>query len=74
MLDEISQIPYKDRPWGTTAVQAMISGKRNLALGFLGLGVKSKLPKYRLEKKRQYHNTVNSHVTLNMLFVDRPVK
>ena len=27
MLDEISRIPYKDRPWGTTAVQAIIKGK-----------------------------------------------
>ena len=33
MLDEISQIPYMKRPWGTTAVQAMISGKRTLGLG-----------------------------------------
>ena len=33
MLDEISKIPYKDRPWGTTAVQAIIKGKRKLGLG-----------------------------------------
>ena len=33
MLDEILKIPYKYRPWATTAVQAMISGKRNLGLG-----------------------------------------
>ena len=33
MLDEISKIPYMKRPWGTTAVQAMITGKRKLGLG-----------------------------------------
>ena len=33
MLDEISKIPYMKRPWGTTAVQAMIKGKRKLGLG-----------------------------------------
>ena len=37
MLDEISKIPYMERPWGTTAVQAIIKGKRKL-----GLGVKKK--------------------------------
>ena len=37
MLDDISKIPYMKRPWGTTAVQAMIAGKRKL-----GLGVKRK--------------------------------
>ena len=37
MLDDISKIPYMHRPWGTTAVQAMIKGKRTL-----GLGVKKK--------------------------------
>ena len=40
MLDEISKIPYMKRPWGTTAVQAMIKGKRTL-----GLGVKKKTQK-----------------------------
>ena len=40
MLDEISKIPYMKRPWGTTVVQAMITGKRKL-----GLGVKKKKPK-----------------------------
>ena len=30
MLDEISKIPYKDRPWGTTAVQGIIKVKENL--------------------------------------------
>ena len=40
MLDEISQIPYMERPCGTTAVQAMIAGKRKLALG-----LKQKRPK-----------------------------
>ena len=33
MLDEISKIPYEDRPWGTTALQATIKGKRKLGLG-----------------------------------------
>ena len=33
MLDEIAKMPYKDRPWGTTAVQAMIAGKRKLGPG-----------------------------------------
>ena len=33
MLDEIYKIPYMKRPWGTTAVQAMIAGKRKLGLG-----------------------------------------
>ena len=33
MLDEISKIPHMKRPWGTTAVQAMITGKRQLGLG-----------------------------------------
>ena len=33
MLDEINKIPYMKRPWGTTAVQAMIAGKRRLGLG-----------------------------------------
>lgn len=33
MLDEISKIPYMKHPWGTTAVQAMIAGKRKLSLG-----------------------------------------
>ena len=33
MLDETSKIPYMKRPWGTTAVQAMITGKRKLGLG-----------------------------------------
>ena len=42
MLDEISKIPYMKRPWGTTAVQAMITGKRKL-----GLGVNSKNGKRR---------------------------
>ena len=46
MLDEISQIPYMKRPWGTTAVQAMISGKRTL-----GLGVKKSKTKKKPGKK-----------------------
>ena len=33
MLDEIAKIPYMKRLWGTTAVQAMIAGKRKLGLG-----------------------------------------
>ena len=33
MLDEISKIPYKDRPWGTTAVQGLIKAKRKLGSG-----------------------------------------
>ena len=33
MLDEISKIPYKDRPWGTTAVQDIIKAKRKLGSG-----------------------------------------
>ena len=37
MLKDISIIPYMKRPWGTTAVQAMIKGKKTL-----GLGVKKK--------------------------------
>ena len=40
MLKRISEIPYKERPWGTTAVQAMIKGKKTL-----GLGVKKKMSK-----------------------------
>ena len=40
MLKRISEIPFKDRPWGTTAVQALIAGKRKF-----GLGVKKKKPK-----------------------------
>ena len=34
MLKRISEIPYMERPWGTTAVQAMIKGKKTLGLGF----------------------------------------
>ena len=33
MLKRISKIPYKDRPWGTTAVQALIAGKKKAGLG-----------------------------------------
>lgn len=33
MLDEISKIPYKDRPWDTTAVQGIIKAKRKLGSG-----------------------------------------
>ena len=33
MLKRISKIPYKDRPWGTTAVQALIAGKKKSGLG-----------------------------------------
>ena len=33
MLKRISEIPYMERPWGTTAVQAMIKGKKTLGLG-----------------------------------------
>ena len=40
MLKRISEIPFKDRPWGTTAVQALIAGKKKI-----GLGVKKKKPK-----------------------------
>ena len=40
MLKSISEIPYMERPWGTTAVQAMIKGKKTL-----GLGVKKKKSK-----------------------------
>ena len=40
MLKRISEIPYMERPWGTTAVQAMIKGKKTL-----GLGVKKKMSK-----------------------------
>ena len=51
MLDEISKIPYMKRPWGTTAVQAMITGKRRLGLG-LGLKQrKTKSGKSRRVKK-----------------------
>ena len=46
MLDEISKIPFKDRPWGSTAVQAIITGKRKL-----GMCVKPKNGKRRLAKK-----------------------
>ena len=42
MLKRISEIPFKDRPWGTTAVQALIAGKRKF-----GLGVKKKEAKKR---------------------------
>ena len=37
MLKRIKEIPYKERPWGTTGVQALIGAKRKL-----GLGVKKK--------------------------------
>ena len=40
MLKRISKIPYKDQPWGTTAVKALIAGKKKF-----GLGVKKKKPK-----------------------------
>ena len=33
MLKRMSKIPYKDRPWGTTAVQALIAGKKKAGLG-----------------------------------------
>ena len=33
MLKEISQIPYKDRPWGTSIAQGAIWTKRKLGLG-----------------------------------------
>ena len=33
MLDEISKIPYKGRPWDTTAVQGIIKAKRKLGSG-----------------------------------------
>lgn len=33
MFKRISEIPYIQRPWGTTAVQAMIAGKRKLGIG-----------------------------------------
>ena len=36
MLDEISKIPYKKRPWGTTTVQAMITyRKKKIRFGSL---------------------------------------
>ena len=40
MLKRISKIPYKNRPWGTTAVQGLIAGKKKF-----GLGVKKKSQK-----------------------------
>jgi len=40
MLKRISKIPFKDRPWGTTGVQALIASKRKI-----GLGIKKKKPK-----------------------------
>ncbi|KAL9957015.1 hypothetical protein ACROYT_G038593 [Oculina patagonica] len=33
MLKRISKIPFKDRPWGTTGVQALIASKRKIGLG-----------------------------------------
>ena len=33
MLDDITKIPYKDRPWGTSMAQAMIAGKKKLGVG-----------------------------------------
>ena len=44
MLDDISKIPYKNRPWGSTAVQAMIAGKKKLGVGVYSqsVNVKSK--------------------------------
>ena len=50
MLDEIAKIPYMKRPWGTTAVQAMIAGKRKLGLGVKQM--KSKNGKGRRVKKK----------------------
>ena len=50
MLKRISEIPYMERPWGTTAVQAMIKGKKTL-----GLGVKKK--KSKNEKGRRVKKT-----------------
>ena len=51
MLDEISKIPYMKRPLGTTAVQAMIAGKRKL-----GLGVKTKEVKKRQKPSSEEKN------------------
>ncbi|KAL9986619.1 hypothetical protein ACROYT_G000790 [Oculina patagonica] len=42
MLKRISKIPFKDRPWGTTGVQALIASKRKI-----GLGIKKKKAKKR---------------------------
>ena len=46
MLYEINKISHMKRPWGTTAVQAMIKGKRTLGLGVKKKNVKSR----RVEK------------------------
>ena len=33
MVDEIDDIPYKDRPWGTYAIKQIINTKQKLGLG-----------------------------------------
>ena len=33
MVDEINNIPYKDRPWGTYAIKHLINTKQKLGLG-----------------------------------------
>lgn len=50
MLKRISEIPYKERPWGTTAVQAIIGSKRKLGLGVPKNG-KSRRVKRKTGKK-----------------------
>ena len=50
MLDEISKIPYMKRPWGTTVIQAMITGKRKLGLGVKERETKKNLKGLRVKK------------------------
>ena len=45
MLDRISKIPYKDRPWATSLVQAIIAVKENLVLVFQKKGHSRRLKK-----------------------------
>ena len=49
MLQRISEIPYRERPWGTTLAQAAISTKKKLGLGA------SKNPKSRRVKTCKKH-------------------
>ena len=45
MLKKISKIPFKDRPWGTTAVQGLIASKKRF-----GLGIQQKKKEFKKQK------------------------
>ena len=73
MLKRISKIPYKDRPWGTTAVQALIAGKKKA-----GLGLKKKKRKkpsseenWQAKLADELHKPIKRNFTRRRVIVNR---